>query len=163
MRKALIMLGGGIVLLSLALMFFATLLAVPTQSLKEYSFRYTIQATSPQKESQCLLHRTRFYEAIELMKILNITPPGNIFHIEFRRPRCESVKAGCYIGFDQGFIDVKVIDEKSDTYVVNYTVTLENATLICHPWSLESAKELFVNQKWATLSNDGIKLWYHFD
>jgi len=90
------------------------------------------------------------------MKTFNITPPGNIFYIEFRRPRCESVKAGCYIGFNQGFIDVKVIDEKSDTYVVNYTVTLENATLICYPWSLENAKELFAIRKWATLSNNGI-------
>ena len=156
MKRVLIIRVGGIALLVLALIFFATFLAAPTQSLKEYGFRYMIQATSPQKESQCLLYRTRFHEAIELMKILNITLPENIFYIEFRRPRCESVKAGCYIGFDQGFIDVRVIDEKSDTYVVNYTVTLENATLICYPWSLESAKELFLNQKWATLSNDGI-------
>ncbi|RLE72795.1 MAG: hypothetical protein DRJ37_02000 [Thermoprotei archaeon] len=143
-------------LLVLALMFFITPSATPSRSLKGHSFRYIIQATGPQKESQCLLYRTRFHEAIELLKTLNIIPPRNVFYIGFRRPCCESVKAGCYVVFDQGFINVKVIDEKSDTYVINYTVTLENATLICYPWSLENAKELFVNQKWATLSNNGI-------
>jgi len=108
-------------------------------------------SNAPGSGERCLTARLHSPTAVKLLKSLGVQP-ANLFYVEFRRAGAETVKAGCYVGFDKGLITIKVLKVESGSYIVNYTLVLENLTLICYSWSIKHAEELFGISNWSELT-----------